>query len=285
MSIDTPATEDHAVATTHRAVWAMGDYALMAEEVMVPLGPLLVAATGMGPGDRVLDIAAGSGNVSIPAAKVGANVVASDLTPELLHRAQTRAAEQDLSIECREANAEALPFADGEFDRVVSAIGVMFAPRHQRAANELVRVCRPGGKIGLISWTPDGFFGQMLATIRPYRPTLDPTVPPAALWGREDYVAGLLGQRVAEISSRRGMLTVDRFGSAEAVHMYFKHHYGPTINAYHNIADNPVLVESLDSQLVELARRHMSNGVMQWEYLLVVASKWCPTGNIGSAWA
>ncbi|BBY08735.1 class I SAM-dependent methyltransferase [Mycobacterium noviomagense] len=283
MSIDTPAGAEHAVATTHRAVWAMGDYALMAEEVMAPLGPLLVAATGIGPGDRVLDVAAGSGNVSIPAAKVGAEVVASDLTPELLHRAQTRAVEQELSIECREANAEALPFADGAFNRVVSAIGVMFAPRHQRAADELVRVCRPGGRIGLISWTPEGFFGQMLAAIRPYRPTLDPTVPLAALWGREDYVAGLLGQRVSEISARRGMLTVDRFDSPESVHEYFKHHYGPTINAYRNIADNPVLVESLDTQLVELAQRHMSKGVMQWEYLVVVASKWCPTGNAGSA--
>ncbi|WP_375483409.1 class I SAM-dependent methyltransferase [uncultured Mycobacterium sp.] len=283
MSVDTPPGEHHAVATTHRAVWAMGDYALMAEQVMAPLGPLLVAATGTGPSDRVLDVAAGSGNVSLPAAKMGAKVVASDLTPELLNRAQTRAAEQELGIECREANAEELPFADGSFDRVVSAIGVMFAPRHQRAADELVRVCRPGGKIGLISWTPEGFFGQMLATIRPYRPTLGPTVPPAALWGREDYVAGLLGQRVGEISARRGMLTVDRFDSPESVHEYFKHHYGPTINAYRNIADNSVLVQSLDAQLVELARRHMSKGVMQWEYLLVVASRWCPNGNVGSA--
>lgn len=274
MSIDVPTGTPRTSAISDRAMWALGDYALIAEQVMAPLGPVLVAAADIGPGDRVLDVAAGSGNVSIPAAKVGARVVASDLTPELLQRTRIRAAEQGLHVECREANAEALPFADGEFDAVVSAIGVMFAPRHQRAANELLRVCRSGGTLGLISWTPEGFFGQMLAAIRPYRPTLRPGVPPAALWGREDYVAGLLGQRVSGISARRGMLTVDRFDSAEAVHEYFKNHYGPTISAYRSIADNPVLVASLDAQLVELARGHLRDGVMQWEYLLVTARKW-----------
>ncbi|HYB39946.1 MAG TPA: class I SAM-dependent methyltransferase [Mycobacterium sp.] len=273
MSIETPIGEDHAVAATHRAVWAMGDYALMAEEVMAPLGSVLVGATGIGLGDRVLDVAAGSGNISIPAAMTGAAVISSDLTPELLRRSQQRAAEKGVMLEWREANAEALPFADGEFDVVMSAIGVMFAPRHQCAADELVRVCRSGGTIGLISWTPEGFFGQMLATIRPYRPTLGPGVPPAALWGREDYVSGLLGDRVGDISTQRAMLKVDRFDSAEAVHAYFKNHYGPTINAYRNIGDNPVLAATLDAQLVELARRHLSGGVMEWEYLLVTARK------------
>jgi ubiquinone/menaquinone biosynthesis C-methylase UbiE len=272
MSIDLPAGE-HISAATHRATWAMGDYARIAEEVMAPIGPVLVAATGIGPGDRVLDVAAGSGNVSIPAAKVGASVVASDLTPELLQRAQMRAAQQRLALACQEANAEALPFADGEFDAVLSAIGVMFAPRQQRAADELVRVCRSGGTLGVVSWTPEGFFGQMLAAITPYRPTLQPGDPPAALWGRADYVAGLLGDRVANVSARRSMLTVDRFASAEAVHQYFKHHYGPTIEAYRNIADNRVVVASLDAELIELARRYLSNGTMQWEYLLVTATK------------
>jgi ubiquinone/menaquinone biosynthesis C-methylase UbiE len=272
MSIDLPAGEQ-AAAAPHRATWAMGDYARIAEEVMAPIGPLLVAATGIGPGDRVLDVAAGSGNVSIPAAKAGASVVASDLTPELLQRARMRAAQQRLALECREANAEALPFADGEFDAVLSAIGVMFAPRHQRAADQLVRVCRSGGTLGVVSWTPEGFFGQMLATISPYRPTLQQGDPPAALWGREDYVAGLLGDRVADLSARRGMLTVDRFDSAEAVHEYFKHHYGPTIEAYRHIADDPGLVGSLDAELVGLAQSYLANGTMQWEYLLVTATK------------
>lgn len=272
MTIDTP-TGRPALATTAQAVWALGDYALMAEEVMAPLGPVLVEAAGIGPGDRVLDVAAGSGNISIPAAKTGASVVSSDLTPELLVRSQARAAQHGVTMQWCEANAELLPFADGAFDVVISAIGVMFAPHHQRAADELVRVCRPGGTIGVISWTYEGFFGQMLNTIRPYRPTLAPGVPPASLWGREDYAAGLLGDRVSEVRTQRGTLTVDRFASAQAVHDYFKTHYGPTINAYRTIGDKPVLAATLDAQLVELAEQHLHNGVMQWEYLLVTAQR------------
>jgi ubiquinone/menaquinone biosynthesis C-methylase UbiE len=199
--------------------------------------------------------------------------VSSDLTPELLERSQKRAAEQGVTLEWREANAEALPFADGEFDTVISAIGVMFAPHHQLAANELVRVCRPGGTIGVISWTYDGFFGQMLNTIRPYRPTLSPGVPPASLWGREDYAVGLLGERFGSISTQRAGLPVDRFASAQAVHDYFKTHYGPTIEAYRTIGDNPVLTATVDAQLTELADKHLDSGVMQWEYLLVTAQK------------
>ena len=260
-------------ALTHRALWALGDYALMAEELMAPLGPVLVAATGIGPGVRVLDVAAGSGNISIPAAASGADVVSTDLTPELLQRSQVRAAALGLTLGYREANAHALPFGDAEFDAVISAIGVQFAPDHRRAAGELVRVCRPGGTIGVVSWTPVGFFGRMLATIRPYRPSLSPGVAPAALWGREGYVAGLLGDRVGAVTARRADLEVTRFDSAEAVHTYFKDHYGPTIEAYATIGDNRVLAAELDAQLVELAREYLAGGRMRWEYLLVTADK------------
>ncbi|MGB8389132.1 class I SAM-dependent methyltransferase, partial [Mycobacterium sp.] len=273
MTLDTAIRDDHSVAATHRTVWALGDYALMAEEVMAPLGPILVAATGIEPGVRVLDVAAGSGNISLPAAATGASVVSSDLTPELLQRSQARAAAQGLILDHREANAHALPFGDGEFDTVISAIGVQFAPEHQRAASELVRVCRPGGTIGVISWTPEGFFGRMLATIRPYRPSLSPAIPPAALWGREGYVAGLLGDRIGRITTLRGLLEVNRFDSAEAVHTYFKNHYGPTIEAYANIGHNRVLATELDAQLVELAQQYLSDDAMHWEYLLVTAEK------------
>ncbi|BBX61002.1 hypothetical protein MSAS_01760 [Mycobacterium saskatchewanense] len=273
MTLEAPAADDHALAATHRTVWALGDYALMAEEVMAPLGPILVNATGIGPGVRVLDVAAGSGNISLPAARTGATVVSTDLTPELLQRSQARAAAQGLTLDYREANAHALPFGDGEFDTVISAIGVQFAPEHQRAADELVRVCRPGGMIGVISWTPEGFFGRMLATIRPYRPCLSPAVPPAALWGREGYVAGLLGERVGRVTTVRGLLGVDRFASAEAVHEYFKTHYGPTIEAYANIGHNRVLTDELDAQLTELAQHYLTNGTMRWEYLLVTAER------------
>jgi ubiquinone/menaquinone biosynthesis C-methylase UbiE len=273
MTLDTPIRDDQSVAATHRAMWALGDYALMAEEVMAPLGPILVTAAGIGPGVRVLDVAAGSGNISLPAAETGAAVVSTDLTPELLQRSKARAAQRGLTLDYQESNAQALPFGDDEFDTVISAIGVMFAPDHQSAANELVRVCRPGGTIGLISWTQDGFFGRMLATIRPYRPSLSAALPPSALWGREAYIGGLLGDRVRVLKTQRGMLGVNRFDSAEAVHNYFMNHYGPTIEAYENIGENAVLAAELDTQLIELAQQYLADGAMEWEYLLVTAEK------------
>jgi len=264
--------DDHTRAA-NQTVWALGDYALMAEEVMAPLGPILVEAAGIGPGMRVLDVAAGTGNISIPAAATGAEVVSSDLTPDLLRRSQARAAALNLSIDYREANAHALPFGDGEFDAVISAIGVQFAPDQQRAADELVRVCRPGGTIGVISWTNEGFFGRMLSTIRPYRPSLSQAVPPATLWGRERYVTALLGDRIDHVKTARGLLEVTRFDSAEAVHTYFKNNYGPTIETYANICHNRLLADDLDAQLVELAQQHLANGTMRWEYLLLTAEK------------
>jgi ubiquinone/menaquinone biosynthesis C-methylase UbiE len=273
MTLDTTVRDDRSLAATHRAMWALGDYALMAEKVMAPLGPLLVAAAGIEPGVRVLDVAAGSGNISLPAAKTGATVVSTDLTPELLQRSKARAAERGLTLDYQEANAQALPFGDDEFDTVISAIGVMFAPDHQSAANELVRVCRPGGTIGLISWTQEGFFGRMLAAIRPYRPSLSAALPPSALWGREAYVGGLLGDRVRGVKTQREMLGVNRFDSAEAVHSYFKNHYGPTIEAYANIGENAVLAAELDTLLIELAQQYLADRAMQWEYLLLTAQK------------
>lgn len=273
MTLDTAIGDDQMLETTHRTMWALGDYGLMAEEVMAPLGPILVSAMGIGPGDRVLDVAAGSGNISLPAARTGATVVSSDLTPELLRRSRERAAAQGLTLDYREANAHALPFGDGEFDTVMSAIGVMFAPDHQRAAGELLRVCRPGGTIGLISWTAEGFFGRMLATLRPYRPSLSPAVPPASLWGREGYITRLLGDRICGVETKRGVLAVHRFNTADSVHSYFKNHYGPTIEAYANIGHNRVLTAELDAQLIELAQQYLADGVMEWEYLLLIADK------------
>ena len=152
------------LAAKHRALWALGDYAAIAADVVAPLGPELVAACGIGPQDRVLDVAAGTGNAAIPAAMTGAQVIASDLCPELVQRGRQQATERGVELQWREANAEALPFGDDEFDVVTSCIGVMFAPHHQQAADELVRVCRPGGRSGVIGWTPEGFIGQLFAT-------------------------------------------------------------------------------------------------------------------------
>ncbi len=169
---------DRALKARHRAMWAQGDYPSVAAELISELGEKLVRAAGVGPGDRVLDVAAGSGNVAIPAALAGADVVASDLTPELLETGRRLARERGARLRWQEADAEALPFDDGAFDTVLSCVGVMFAPHHRRAATELVRVCRPGGTIGVLNWTPEGFIGQMLATLKPYAPPPPPGAQP-----------------------------------------------------------------------------------------------------------
>jgi len=265
---------DQALKAKHRAMWALGDYPTVAAEIIPDLGAVLVEACGVRPGDRVLDVAAGSGNAAIPAALAGASVVASDLTPELFDAGRGHASRHGVEVEWREADAEALPFADGEFDVVLSCVGVMFAPHHQAAADELARVCRPGGTIGLLSWTPEGFIGQMLGTMRPYAPPPPPGAQPPPLWGNEDHVLTLLGDRVTDTNARRQMVTVDRFANSEAFRDYFKTRYGPTIAAYRGIAEDPDRVAALDLGLAELAQRHdrgSETTIMDWEYLLFTA--------------
>jgi SAM-dependent methyltransferase len=267
---------DRALKAKHRAMWAFGDYHAVVTDVVGPLGPILVEAAGVRPGDRVLDVAAGSGNAAIPAARAGADVVASDLTPELLETGRQLAERQGVALTWREADAEALPFADGEFDTVLSCVGVMFAPHHQAGADELVRVCRPGGTLGLLSWTPEGFIGQLFATMKPYAPPPPPGAQPPPLWGSEEHVRGLLGARVTDVVARRQTLRVDHFAAPEAFRDYFKAWYGPTIAVYRNIADDPERVAALDRDLAELAHRHGGGAgttVMEWEYLLLTARK------------
>ena len=265
---------DHALKAKHRAMWALGDYSAVVTDIVAPLGEILVEASDIRPGQRLLDVAAGTGSVAIPAARAGADVVASDLTPELLEVGRRLTENTDLAIEWRVADAEALPFADAEFDRVLSCLGVMFAPHHQAGADELIRVCRPGGTIGLVSWTPTGFIGQMFATMKPYVPPPPPGVQPPPLWGSAEHVRNLLGDRVEDIETRVQALEVDRFGTPEAFRDYFKSNYGPTIVAYRGIADDPERTAALDRDLVELARRFdLGNGRTEWEYLLVTARR------------
>jgi SAM-dependent methyltransferase len=176
-TIDTT-TADHALKARHRAMGALGDYPTVARQVIPELGPALVAASAVRRGDRVLDVAAGSGNAAVPAALTGAQVVASDLTPELFAAGREFAVRQGAELSWEEGDAEALPYPDGRFDVVLSCVGVMFAPHHQRAADELVRVCRPGGTIGLISWTPQGFVGELFRTMKPYAPPPPPGAQP-----------------------------------------------------------------------------------------------------------
>jgi len=267
---------DRALKDRHRAMWALGDYPAVAAEIIPELGVALVRACGVRAGDRVLDIAAGSGNAAIVAARAGADVVASDLTPELLDAGRRSAAEVGAKLEWSRADAEALPFADGEFDVVLSCVGIMFAPHHRAAADELVRVCRPGGTIGLLNWTPEGFIGRLFAAMKPYAPPPPPGAQAPPLWGRPEHVRALLGDRVTDVAASRGSVRVDRFAEPAGFREYFKSHYGPTINTYRAIAGDPERVAALDRDLLDLATRHDvgdERTVMDWEYLLVTARR------------
>lgn len=267
---------DQALKAKHRKMWALGDYPALVGDLIPGLGAALVRACGVKPGDRVLDIAAGTGNAAIPAALAGADVVACDLTPELLDAGRQLAGRQGVGLTWQEADAEALPFGDGEFDTVMSCVGVMFAPHHEAAAGELVRVCRPGGTVGLLNWTPEGFIGQMFAVMRPYAPPPPPGAQPPPRWGNEEHVRTLLGDAVTDVEVRRASVEVDRFERPEAFRDYFKTVYGPVIAAYRNIADSPERIAELDSALVEIAREHgcgTGRSTMEWEYLLVTARR------------
>ncbi len=265
---------DRALKGKHRAMWALGDYPAVAADVIPALGPVLVEACRVRPGDRVLDVAAGSGNAAVPAALAGASVVASDLTPELLEIGRVQAEALGAALTWRQADAEALPFADGEFDTVLSCVGVMFAPHHQASADEVVRVCRPGGTIGLLNWTPAGFVGQMFAAMKPFAPPAPAGAQPPPLWGDEAHVRALLGDRVSDVEVATRALLVDRFADAAAFLDFFKSCYGPTIAVYRAIAEQPERVAELDRALLELADRHgAATSRMEWEYLLLTARR------------
>jgi len=274
MSNPTAAVDHNQVAAKHRTIWASGDYAKLAAELVSPLGPVLVQATAIAAGDRVLDVAAGTGNAAIPAAETGASVIASDLCPELLEQGSRLAAERGVEVEWREANAHELPFGDDEFDVVMSCIGVMFAPFHRLAADELVRVCKPGGRIGLISWTPEGHIGQLWAAMKPYAPAPPPGAQPPPLWGQEEHVRALLGDRVTDVVTERRMLAVDHFADGAEFRDYFKNLYGPTIAVYGNIEGDPDRVAALDADIARVGDSVLSDSrTMEWEYLLLTARK------------
>lgn len=266
--------DDQAVAAKHRAMWASGDYPRLAIDLVSPLGPVLVNALAVAPGDRVLDVAAGTGNAAIPAAETGASVVASDLCPDLLEAGARLAADRGVELEWREANAHELPFNDADFDVVMSCIGVMFAPFHQRAADQLVRVCKPGGRIGLLSWTPEGHIGKLWATMKPYAPAPPPGAQPPPLWGQEDHVRALLGDGVTDVVTERRTLTVDHFADGAAFRDYFKATYGPTIAVYRNIEGDAQRVAELDAAIAQVGDSVLSGAsTMEWEYLLLTARK------------
>lgn len=269
---------DRALKAKHRALWASGNYASVAAELIPALGPELVKACAIKPGDRVLDVAAGTGNASIPAAVAGAIVTASDLTPELFATGRRIAAEHGVGLEWVEADAEALPFADGSFDIVMSCVGAMFAPHHQVTADELLRVVRPGGTLGLINWTPEGFIGRLFATMKPYAPPPPPGASPAPLWGSEDHVATLFADRVTDLTMTRQTVHMNQCATPVEFREYWKRNYGPTIAAYRYNAERPDRVAELDAAFLDFLtdwNRSAEPGRTAYdaEYLLVTATR------------
>ena len=257
-------------------MWASGDYASMVEQWLTPLGTRLVGATDIQAGQRVLDIAAGTGNASIPAAQRGADVVATDLTPELLVAGELRAAAAGVDLEWAVADAEALPYADASFDVVMSAIGVMFAPHHQVAADELVRVCRPGGQVAVLSWTPDGMLGSLFKLMGRYAPTPPPGVQPPPLWGGEAHLSSLLDGRVDITHQERDVLEVTAFAEPRDYGEHFKAKYGPTIMIRGN-AEKEGRADEFDADLDAFCEEwNVGNGSgarFEMQYLLTVGTR------------
>lgn len=265
-------TADLELKTKHRTMWGKGDYPLMVSTFLLPLGPRLVEAARIRPGMKVLDVAAGTGNASIPAAQAGARVTASDLTPDLLEAGKARPEAEGLDLEWVEADAEHLPFDDGSYDVVMSSIGVMFAPHHQAAADELVRVCRQGGTIALLSWTPEGMIGDLFRTMGPFAAPPPPGASPPPLWGSEDHLVELFGDRVDFSTIRREMLEITAFEKPRDYAAHFKAYYGPTIATMAN-AEKEGRTAELDAALDDFCDRWDRGGRFEKEYLLAVGTK------------
>ncbi len=251
-----------------RRAWASGDYAVVGTTLQLA-GELLAEAVDVRTDERVLDVAAGNGNATLAAARRGACVVSTDYVPALLERAAERARAEGLAVAFEVADAESLPFADASFDAVLSTFGVMFAPDHVQAASELLRVCRPGGRIGLCNWTPSGFVGQMLATVARHVPPPAGARSPAA-WGDEAHLRLLFGKHAALSLQPRTFHF--RYRSPAHFVDVFRAWYGPVHQAFRALAAEPAA--ALEHDLTQLLERHDRGGgaglVVPSEYLEVV---------------
>jgi len=256
--------------TKQHQIWSNGDYGKIAW-VTVPLAERLCDGVGLRPGSKVLDVATGTGHVAIEAARTFCDVTGIDYVEELVETARGRAAAEDLEIDFEVADAEALPFEDESFDFVVSAIGVMFTADHNQAAAELVRVCRPGGRIGVASWTAEGFIGRLLKTVGAHVPPPAVALPPTR-WGSEEVVRDLLGEGVADVSSNTHVVT-QKFTSPEAFADFMLTYYGPTYTAAQKLDERARA--AFRDDVVALAREAnvASDGtfVADWEYRVVTA--------------
>jgi SAM-dependent methyltransferase len=273
----TPAA-DPAAKAQQRALWALGDYHRFATHTVWPLGPVLVRACGIGPRQRVLDVAAGTGNVAIRAAEAGADVVAADLTPEHFAAGRRAASERGVEVEWVEADAEALPFADGEFDVVCSSLGAIFAPDHRAVADELVRVCRRGGTVGMVNFTPEGLGGAFFALFARHAPPPPPGAPSPVAWGSEAHVRELLGDRLAPLELTRGHYVERSPGGPAAYCDFFKETFGPAVGLYAGLAELPERRAAFDRDFLDFATRAGEGppggpAEYAYEYLLVVGRR------------
>ena len=259
----------------HRATWAAGDYAAVARHIDdVPPADLL-ARMDIRPGHDVLDVATGTGNIAIRAAAAGAQVVGLDLTPELFETARARAAAYEVTVDWVEGDAEALPYEDESYDRVLSAFGVQFAPRHQIVADELVGVTRKGGRIGLVNWTPEGLIGQLFKIMGAYMPAPPAYASPPPLWGSESHVRGLFENAPLVLEFSRGT-NPWRFESPEAWVSFMETAYGPTVKARAKLTAEGRW-EDCRADMLALAEKsnEATDGSlhMEAEYLITIAHK------------
>ena len=264
-----PAADLSAVKTRQQAAWSSGDYAVVGTTLQI-VGESLCEAVDLRAGQRVLDVAAGNGNATLAAARRFADVVSTDYVGALLDRGRQRAAAERLQIAFQEADAEKLPFADASFDAVLSTFGVMFAPDQQQAANELARVCRPGGKIGLANWTPDGFIGQLFKTIGKYVPPA-PGVKSPALWGTKAHLDTLFGTKANVAANSKHF--VFRYRSPAHKLEIFRSYYGPVLKAFAAIDESAQQALTADITALIGKFNTASDGtvVIPSEYLEVVA--------------
>jgi len=264
-----------AIKQVQRDIWASGDYATVANLTDSTQPDHLLRLVSIEPGQRILDVATGSGNVALRAAKAGAEVIGLDLTPALLDKAQQRADDWGVQVDWQVGDAEALPYDNDTFDRVLSALGVIFAPRHTVAAHELVRVCKPGGVVGLVNWTPAGQVGQLLQIMSHYLPAPPSFASPPVAWGDESHVRELFAPYGIDPDFHHGASPI-QFPSAEGYVSFMETNYGPTISARARLLAEGQW-ESCRSEIIDLMKRLniATDGTMHVdaEYLVVIATK------------
>ena len=267
-----PSTIDFAsIKARQQATWASGDYAAVGTTLQI-VGEALCEAVDLRSNQRVLDVAAGNGNATLAAARRFADVVSTDYVTSLLDRGRERARAEGLDVTFQQADAEALPFPDASFDVVLSTFGVMFTPRQEQAARELIRVCRPGGKIGLANWTPEGFIGQVFKTIGKYVPPA-PGVKSPALWGSKAHLDALFGSQAAVAATSKNF--VFRYKSPQHWVEFFRQYYGPLLKTF--AALDPDARHGLEADIYGLIDRFniADDGtlVVPGEYLEAVITK------------